>query len=555
MNKVMSSASLVLAVLLCATPTITHAYSSDSYMHEAAYKDSLNRAVGGKPEAPGYWVNNAQETLYNILKAERKVAEAKNVIMFLGDGWGVPTITLSRILKGQAVDNVTFGEEGQLHIDTFPNIGMSKTFCADAQIADSACSSTAYLRGVKANVGTLGVTSDVRLGNCNAQNVDTNRVSSILAWAQAAGKSTGIVTTTRITHASPAGTYAHSASREWESDVDVPLMYRDKCSDIAAQLILEEPGKNINVILGGGRQKFLPVDVTDSESTNGERKDRKNLVELWKSSKNSDVNATYIETLNQLLMVDATKTDYLLGLFSPDHMAYYHDQLGDQDPSLTDMTEKAIQILSKNPKGFFLFVEGGRIDQAHHNNQALRSIWEAVEFDRAIKKGDDMTSDDDTLIVVTADHSHAFSFAGYAARGSNITQIGIRLGNDLKPYSGMSYANGPGWQPFTSGGRHNIANDPIHNVTYQQVPLVPLVSETHGGEDVMIFSKGPHSHLLAGVHFQSYIPHAMGYASCLGSGLTFCSENQGNSANINGLSISAFLALITNLIVISIFMT
>lgn len=229
-------------------------------------------------------------------------------------------------------------------------------------LADSACSATAYLGGVKSNFGTIGVTADVEKGDCSAQEKPENQVDSILAWAQAAGKSTGIVTTTRVTHASPAGSYAHVANRKWECDEDVRKReaHPDRCSDIAEQLVLSEPGLKIDVILGGGRKKFLPKSVKDSEGKSGERRDGKNLIESWKFLR-TDVNASYVESLRDLEQVDPSRTDSLLGLFASSHLAYYHEQENDEDPGLATMTEKAIQILSKNPNGFFLFVEGGRI--------------------------------------------------------------------------------------------------------------------------------------------------------------------------------------------------
>lgn len=176
------------------------------------------------------------------------------------------------------------------------------------------------------------------------------------------------MTTTRITHASPAGTYAHISDRFWESDRDVRLALQnpDTCDDIAEQLMLRNPGKNIDVILGGGRSKFRRnTDLDPEDGTRGDRTDGVNLINLWKSMKTengtNNVNASYVETLDDLKSVNASSTDVLLGLFSSSHLAYYHDQEENRDPSLTDMTEKAIEILSKNPNGFFLFVEGGRI--------------------------------------------------------------------------------------------------------------------------------------------------------------------------------------------------
>ncbi|ODM98731.1 Alkaline phosphatase [Orchesella cincta] len=513
-------------------------------MHAAAYKKSLTKAEGGEPESPESWITSAQDDLANRLKGERKFGVAKNVIMFLGDGWGVPTITLARILKGQEIDKVTFGEEGQLHVDTFPYTGMSRTFCVDAQVADSACSATAYLGGVKANTGTIGVNSNVKRLDCEAQNNEDNHVSSILAWAQAAGKSTGVVTTTRITHASPSGNYAHIANRDWESDTDITSTTDGKvdpneCDDIAEQLILNDPGKNINVILGGGRAKFLPTNVNDTENQPGIRKDGKNLRDVWIESKGET--GKYIETKEALDAIDASTTDYLMGLFSHTDIGYLDEQEANNDPSLEAMTAKAIEILKKNENGFFLFVEGGRIDHSHHSGQALRAIWEAVEFDKAIQKGDDLTDDDDTLIVVTADHSHAFSFPGYANRGSKITNFAGN-GTDGLPYTSLSYANGPGAKNGTAEHRYNISGDPVDDVTYRQVPLVPLSSETHGGEDVMIFAKGPFSHLLTGVHLQSYIPHVMAYASCVGSGAK--AEGCTSTSSAQAFSGNSFMALL-----------
>lgn len=161
-------------------------------------------------------------------------------------------------------------------------------------------------------------------------------------------------------------------------------------------------------------------------------------------------------------------------------------------------------------------------DHGHHNNLGLRALWETIEFDRAIQKGDELTNDQDTLIVVTADHGHTLSISGYAERGHKIGGIaGIGI-PDLLAYSTLNYANGPGFKPFTGERRHNIRDDNLDDLDTQQVPLVPLTSETHGGMDVAILAKGPFSHLFSGVHEQTYIPYAMGYASCIGSGPTFC---------------------------------
>lgn len=131
-------------------------------------------------------------------------------------------------------------------------LSVEQTYCVDRQVADSACTATAYLCGVKNNIGTIGVTSKVPLADCPASVPKDRRVTSIMQWAQWAGKATGIVTTTRVTDASPAGAYASTAHRNWESDQDM-LMWpggvtnRTLCEDIAGQLIRRDPGRNFKV--------------------------------------------------------------------------------------------------------------------------------------------------------------------------------------------------------------------------------------------------------------------------------------------------------------------
>jgi len=119
-------------------------------------------------------------------------------------------------------------------------------------VADSACSATAYLCGVKTNIGTIGVTSKVHLGDCPSSIPDEHQVTSIMQWAQWAGKATGIVTNTRVTDASPAGSYSRIAHRDWESDEDMIVQSNGKtnisqCEDIAKQLVTREPGRNFKV--------------------------------------------------------------------------------------------------------------------------------------------------------------------------------------------------------------------------------------------------------------------------------------------------------------------
>ncbi|XP_071995662.1 alkaline phosphatase, germ cell type-like isoform X2 [Engystomops pustulosus] len=444
---------------------------------------------------------------------------AKNLIMFLGDGMGVTTISAARVFQGQLKNQP--GEENILEMETFPYVALSKVYNVDAQVPDSAGTGTAYLCGVKGNSGTLGVSAAARYGVCTTAN--GNEVKSILHRAKKAGKSVGIVTTTRVQHASPAAAYAHSANRDWYSDNEMTTtMIENGCKDIAYQLITNT---DINVILGGGRAYMSPRGTPDPEyptstSNQGLRRDNLNLTKLWLDQRQ---NSKYVWNKSQLDAVDEKTTDYLMGLFEPKDMKYEVNRDPSMDPSLAEMTEKAIKILSKNPKGFFLFVEGGRIDHGHHDTNARNSLTEAVEFDKAIQLAGRQTIESETLTVVTADHSHVFTFGGYTDRGNSIFGPAPSRAFDGLPYTSLLYGNGPGYK-IVNGSRENIST--VNIGEYRQQTAVPLSSETHGGEDVAIMAKGPLAHLFHGIHEQNYIAHVMAYAACL-EPYTDCPPNSG----------------------------
>lgn len=341
--------------------------------------------------------------------------KAKNVILFLGDGMSVHTVTATRNLLGDSASQVYF--EG------FPFTGLSKTYCVNRQVADSACTSTAYLGGVKANYGTIGVNANVTRYSCDGAQNEEDQVLSIAQWAQAAGKDAGLVTTARVTHASPAGVYAHIADRNWENDWEVANRFCDpeKTIDIARQLVEQPVGKGLKVILGGGRQMFINATFNDEEGLPGLRTDGRHLINDWlEQKKEANVSANYVWSRKGLSLVDPEKTDYLLGLFASSHLPYNEDRIRKRsqlaDPSLSELTEAAIRVLSKNSEGFFLFVEGARIDMAHHDTYARRSLEDTAEFANAVKTARELTSDEDTLIVVTADHAHVMSINGYPVR-------------------------------------------------------------------------------------------------------------------------------------------
>ncbi|XP_071446775.1 alkaline phosphatase-like, partial [Hetaerina americana] len=442
-----------------------------------------------------------------------EVGVARNVVLFVGDGMGVSTVTAARILRGQQLGGS--GEDHRLAFEKFPHLALAKTYNADAQIGESSACATALLCGVRANAETVGVDSSARFEDCHSSH--SSRVPSLLDWAHHEGKATGIVTTTRVTHGTPAALYGHAASRYWEDDGKVPPKARNACKDIARQLVEDDPGRHINVVLGGGRRHFLPKVAHDPESENeeGRRLDGRNLVEDWlRDKKNRGLRGHYVWNKGQFEAVNPKYIDHLLGLFAYSHMDFEadRDKTSDGDPSLAEMTKKAIQILQKNPHGFFLFVEGGRIDHAHHYNNAYRALEETLALEAALEAALPLLDPERTLVVLTADHSHVLTLGGTATkRGNPILGVDAKVSDvDGLPYTTLLYGNGPGY------GRENLSAVDTSTKNVVQQSAVPRQWATHGGEDVPVYAKGPGSSLFRGSVDQTYIPHAIAYAACIG---------------------------------------
>ena len=506
------------------------------------------------------WFKESSERIKAQQQAHSKIVnqsgKAKNIILFVGDGMGISTVTAARILDGQLKGML--GEENQFSFEQFPFSGLSKTYKVDAQTPDSAGTMTALISGIKPSAGLLGVTENVQRGQCNQ--VKDNQAFTALELAELIGKSTGIVSTARITHATPAATYAKSAERNWEniSDMDIEQYpQRAECEDIALQLInfqrnlearfanakssaknsVTRKGKTngIDVVFGGGRRHFLPAQAQYNSAdtiskVEGDRTDNRDLVSEWKSMYK---HGQYIDDQNGFnLLSDDTP---VLGLFNESHMRYEADRHNDiaGEPALSEMTEKAISLLNNNPKGYFLMVESGRIDHGHHANNAYNALHEVVEFNKAINKAVQLTNEEDTLIIVTADHSHVFSMAGYPKRGNPILGKVVGIGQDKPsldvnglPYTTLGYANGHGhadlgtetdadaiYKQAVNSKRVDLANIDTEQPGYHQETLIPLQAETHGGEDVAIYARGPSAHLVTGVHEQNYIFHVMDHAA------------------------------------------
>lgn len=406
----------------------------------------------------------------------------KNVIFFLGDGMGPATVTAARIYK--------VGEAGSLTLDTLPRTARVKTFSQDAQTTDSAPSMAAYMTGVKMNNEVISMSSDTVAiapaadGSSNCGGTNGTPVATLVELAKAKSKSVGVVTTTRVTHATPAACYAHTCHRDAEND-------------IAAQAVPGGAGYNaslltgLDVLLGGGRRHFLPKAV------GGKRIDGRDLVSEF-AARSYQV----VQTGSALRGVDPASTPKLVGLFHMDHLDFELDRVKKNldQPSLAEMTTKAIDVLSRNSGGYFLMVEGGRIDHALHNTNAKRALEDTVAFDQAVAATLAKVDLSNTLIVVTADHDHTLAINGYAKLGNPILDIvrDYKTGQPLvdadgKAYTALVFGNGPNRKDLrtelVSGNADR--SQVLHDDYLQEAAVrVGAGSESHGGGDVKLFATG-----------------------------------------------------------------
>ena len=293
----------------------------------------------------------AQESL-----APADATQPTNVILLIPDGFGPASATMARdYLRWR--DGTT-----QLALDTLQR-GSARTFAADSRVTDSAAGATAYATGVKTNNGYIAV--------------DTTQqpVATILEAAEAKGMATGLVATSRITHATPASFAAHVPDRWMENT-------------IAEQ----EIAQGIDVLLGGGRRHFIPQSETGSRRT-----DDRNLMNEAREN-------GYQVVQTRRALMDVTEGP-VLGLFSMGHMSYEIDRNPRQQPSLAEMTRKTLDVLSQNDDGYLAMIEGSRIDHAGHSNDAAAHLHDILAFDEAATVAlEQARQDGNTLVVVVSDH-------------------------------------------------------------------------------------------------------------------------------------------------------
>ncbi|MBI4608192.1 MAG: alkaline phosphatase [Candidatus Rokubacteria bacterium] len=301
----------------------------------------------------------------DVQTAGAQGSQAKNVILLIGDGMGFSEVALARL--------ASVGPGGKLTMDRLPYLTAMTTHSLDALVTDSSAGGTAIASGVKTNNHLVGV------------NPDLTPLPSVLEDAARLGKSTGLVSTSRITDATPAVFAAHpkvpreAVGAAWENEV--PGAYLER---------------GVDVLLGGGIRHWIPKSWPGSR-----RPDEADYVGMA-----TQKGYRVVKSRAELQGIGPASTSKLLGLFSPSYMAFEIDRDPAKEPSLAEMTGKALEVLAKNPKGFFLMVEGGLIDIAGHYWDAAALVKEVVAFDEAVKVAFEFSrKDGQTLVIVTADHA------------------------------------------------------------------------------------------------------------------------------------------------------
>ena len=409
--------------------------------------------------------------------------QAKNIIFFLGDGMGPTTITAARIYKA--------GEDGLLDFERLDRTARIKTYSADAQVTDSAPSMGAYMTGVKINNDVISMkdakpvapgkdgNGNLSIDRCGAAN--GSAPMTILELAKAAGKSVGAVTTTELTHATPASTFSHVCDR-------------DMAYTIAQQVVPGGAGFNprlkdgVDVLMGGGRNHFTPFEAKRNPKGRGDGRDL--VAELEGQG--------YFIASTRADMASSRPGKKFLGLYSAESHLDYASKRRPEQPTLAEMTAKSIELLSGNPKGFFLMVEGGKIDHALHDTNARNALIETVAFDEAIQTALERMRAidpglDNTLIVVTADHDHTMVLNGYPKRGNPVLGIVRGYANgeptrdaDGKTFTTLVFGNGPN----RADVRADIDGAQAQAADYHQETGVKWSSESHGGGDVKLYAAG-----------------------------------------------------------------
>lgn len=444
--------------------------------------------------------SNERSASYTVTN-EKSKKRAKNVILFVGDGMSLQARQIARILS----KGITEGRYNDLlNMEKMDNVAVVTTSGYDAIVTDSANSASAYATGHKSVVNAMGVYE-----NCTKDPFDDPKVENIIELVKRTrGMATGIVSTSNITDATPAAMVSHTRRRAEQNFI--------------AQTMLEDKHRP-DVILGGGSRHFIPMDVPGSK--------RKDNVDVIKSFE--ELGYSFSGTKTELENTPQS-ADKLLGLYQLDNMNVYIDRaviknpkvlkgFTDQ-PGLVEMTEKAIDTLSKNDNGFFLMVEGACVDKQLHVLDWQRAAYDNIELDKAVGAAQKFAAqNNDTLIIVVADHAHGASITGtYHELDGKTGREAVRTYADSK-WPTFEDADGDGFPDNPDPAvtlAVQFANHPDCNIDYRfkDVPTPPAImgkdgkaianpltkgefyagnipakadQEVHAADDVILTAQGP----------------------------------------------------------------
>jgi alkaline phosphatase len=324
-----------------------------------------------------------------------KTGQFHNVIVLIPDGCGVGHMTIARWFKGAPL------------VQDSMSVSLVHTSCANSMITGSAAAATAFATGFKTWEGDgkarcLSMRPDSLLIP-EAQELPLSQqwrpVATVLEGARLQGKAVGLVATCRVSHATPAAYASH-----WHTRTDEEI--------IMEQLVYQ----NLDVVFGGGyRYLFANDSAMPASSSKGRRQDLENLYEVLVTNENK------IITTKEELKALSKNTRKVWGMFAESHMLHDIDRhrFAPDEPSIAEMTEKAIEILSKDPNGFFLMVEGSQVDWSSHGNDPVGTITEYIAFDQAVRIALDFARsnpDKPTLILIFPDHDNGgMSLGNYSS--------------------------------------------------------------------------------------------------------------------------------------------
>ncbi|HDR3493258.1 alkaline phosphatase [Bacillus wiedmannii] len=440
------------------------------------------------------------ESMMNYHTVEAKVKQVerqpKNVIIMVMDGTSSSATTLARLYKGKplALDEIVTG-------------GV-RTYSAESAITDSAPAATALATGNKSNSGYVGILPSIvsSPGLKSIKEEDKLRpVANVLEGAKRTGRATGIVATAEIQHATPAGFSAHHINR--------------KRFDVIAE---QQVYQNIDVVLGGGKEALLPI----------KRKDGEDLVKVIQ-----DKGYDFVETKDALLN---SKSKKIWGSFSHNALAFDMDReaTNPEQPTLSQMTEKAIQTLSKDKDGFFLFVEGSKPDWAAHVNDPIGMISDVLAFDNAVAEALEFAKkDSNTMLIAVTDHGNSGISIGNTntTKGYNITPVSAyidplkkskmtlegatnKLKSDLSNVEDVAKLYGLDNLTYEEKERVKAAKKksdvgPILTTLLANHANIGFTTGGHTGEDVFLYSYGPQkpNGLIQNIDIAKTMAKAMGF--------------------------------------------